>query len=290
MKNHAPFIAESIDVMKFTSDALDDIEKIRIMQENRLRTMTDEIKNLDGFDYPSVDVARTTTQQLIDIESDLIKELNRQLKRSPFIDFAKSHVGVGEKQFARLITEINDPFWRSENIINTDDETFTTRDGRTIAPGEVSFPAGPRTVTQLWSYCGLANTETGQPVRRTRGIRSNWNQNAKTRTWLIIDSCLKQLSPACRVTNETSIKSHLEGCSCSPYRVVIDNRRTKTIVDHPEWSPGHALADAKRIAMRELLKDLWRFSRDIHVENGYVLDNSQLIAQQHETNQGEAHV
>lgn len=290
MKNHAPFIAESIDVMKFTSDALDDIEKIRIMQENRLRTMTDEIKNLNSVDHPSMNVARMTTQQLIGMESDLIKELNRQLKQSPFADFVKSRVGVGEKQLARLITEIHDPFWRNEDIFNTSDETLTTRDSRTIAPGEVSFPAGPRSVTQLWSYCGLANTETGEPVRRTRGVRSNWNQDAKTRAWLIVDSCFKQLSPACRATSETSIKSHTESCACSPYRVIIDNRRAETALSHPEWSPGHALADAKRIAMRELLKDLWRFSRDIHVENGYVLDNNQLIAQQHETNQGEAHV
>ena len=279
-KNFAPHLAESIANMRFTSSALDDIERVKIAQENRLRSLTrsepDEDNIVRGLglpnDNPNVIIASATVDSLKAVEKELVKDLTKQLKKSPFYAFSKDLRGVGEKQFARLLTSIGDPFWREEDIINVADDPITTRDGRVIEPGEISFPAGSRTISQLWGYAGLANNEDGSIVRRTKGVKSNWNTEAKNRAWLIVESCQKQLDPECKATSETAIKEHYEDCACSPYRVVIDDRRTDTLVTHPEWTPGHSMADAQRIAMRHLLRDMWRFARDVHVANGLVLN------------------
>ena len=73
---------------------------------------------------------------------------------------------------------------------------------------------------------------------------------------------MKQLDASCKT--DTGIAEHVEGCGCSPYRVVIDQRRQRTATTHPEWTPGHSLNDAMRVASKRLLRDLWRESRRCH--------------------------
>ena len=85
---------------------------------------------------------------------------------------------------------------------------------------------------------------------------------AKTRAWLIIESCMKQLDATCKTG--TGITEHVDGCGCSPYRIAVDRRRQYTAVTHPDWTPGHSLNDGMRIASKQLLRDLWREARRIH--------------------------
>ena len=73
---------------------------------------------------------------------------------------------------------------------------------------------------------------------------------------------LASLVPACKTG--TGIADHLDGCACSPYRVVVDERRKHTAVTHPDWTPGHSLNDAMRVASKRLLRDLWREARRLH--------------------------
>lgn len=67
---------------------------------------------------------------------------------------------------------------------------------------------------------------------------------------------MKQLDPACK--GETGIANHVDGCGCSPYRIVVDQRRTRTLLTHPDWTPCHSLNDGMRIASKAFLRDLWR--------------------------------
>ena len=46
--------------------------------------------------------------------------------------------------------------------------------------------------------------------------------------------------------------------------MVIDQRRQRTATTHPEWTPGHSLNDAMRVASKRLLRDLWREARRCH--------------------------
>ena len=54
-------------------------------------------------------------------------------------------------------------------------------------------------------------------------------------------------------------------CSCSPYRIKYDERRAHTAASRPDWTDGHSHNDALRVASKEILKDLWRASREWHL-------------------------
>jgi hypothetical protein len=77
-------------------------------------------------------------------------------------------------------------------------------------------------------------------------------------------AALAVIDSSCK--GEEGIGRHLDGCKCSPYRIKVDQRRTRTLLTHPEWKPGHSLNDGMRVASKELLKDLWREAKRIHEE------------------------
>lgn len=203
------------------------------------------------------------------LEHQATLNLQRAVRKHPLGPWMKATVGVGEKQGARLLAAIGDPYWN----------TLYDR---------------PRTVSELWAYCGLhvhpaaqlrveaqrlrggggkqgdpgqAEADThavtaGVAPTRARGQRANWSTVAKTRAYLIAESCIKQVH--------------------SPYRAVYDDGRSKYAdAVHPEpcrrcgpagkpaekgspLSAGHQHARAMRLAMKEILKDLWRESKRIH--------------------------
>jgi hypothetical protein len=244
--------------LAFAADILDDLERTRNANANRLRIMTTLEADADGvvrgfgLDERHPDVARlsamvTTLDSLV---HDATLNLQRQMRRHPLGPWAKAQRGIGEKQAARLLAAVGDPYWN----------TLHNR---------------PRTVSELWAYCGLHTLPSGDhggtdaqsehvAARRTKGQKSNWSTNAKTRAWLCVESCMKQIDATCKSDN--GIGAHVEGCKCSPYRVVIDQRRTRTAETHPDWTPGHSLNDAMRIASKALLRDLWREAKRIHEE------------------------
>jgi hypothetical protein len=210
-----------------------------------------------GLDESHPDVARlavmvTTLDALV---HDATLQLQRQMRKHPLGPWAKAQRGIGEKQAARMLATIGDPYWHT-------------------------LHNQPRTVSQLWAYCGLhvltggdsdlAPRDTqcaaeGVAARRTKGVKSNWSTLAKTRAWLCVESCMKQIDAPCK--GEEGIGHHIAACKCSPYRIKVDQRRTHTLLTHPEWKPGHSLNDGMRVASKELLKDLWREAKRIHEED-----------------------
>lgn len=76
-------------------------------------------------------------------------------------------------------------------------------------------------------------------------------------------SCMKQLvKPCAREGDGPAV--HVDGCVCSPYRVVYDRRRAHTAVTRPDWTDGHSHNDAVRVAAKAILRDLWRAAREFH--------------------------
>jgi hypothetical protein len=219
------------------------------------------------------------------LECSAIRNLEKALVKHPLGPWVKTAVGVGEKQGARLIAAIGDPYWN----------TLHDR---------------PRLVSELWAYCGLhvhpaahvlhephekvgGGGKQGDPGHdphdthsrvagvaptRARGQRANWSTVAKTRAYLIAESCTKQRCAACKDLDG----KHTDDCTCSPYRIVYDDGRTKYAdAVHPApckrcgpagkpaeagspLSAGHQHARAMRLVMKEILKDLWHESRRIH--------------------------
>lgn len=257
-------------VLTLHADVLDDLERSRIACENRLRQFTrhalgedgelvdkpDKDGELRGFgltlDHPDVARLAGIVDALAKLEHDATLNLQRRMRAHPLGAWIKTQPGIGEKQAARLLAAIGDPYWN----------TLHDR---------------PRTVSELWAYCGLHVLPAGQTsaaapsrfaggepqicdpdhawpgtqrsnvgvaARRRKGERANWSATAKMRAYLIAKSCMKQRS--------------------SPFRADYEDRRAYTAVTHPEWTAGHSHNDALRITAKEVLKQLWREARRIH--------------------------
>ena len=230
--------------LAFAADVLDDLEKTRNANANRLRILTRDEADSDGEhrgfglteEHPDVAQMAAIVASLDGLVKEATKSLERRVRKHPLGPWIKAQRGVGDKTAGRLLAAIGDPYWN----------TLHDR---------------PRTVSELWAFAGL-HTNGESAARRQKGVKANWSTNAKTRAWLVIESCMKQINPACK--QDDAIGVHEDGCGCSPYRIVIDERRQRTRETHPDWTPGHSLNDAMRIASKELLKDLWIQARDLH--------------------------
>lgn len=236
-----------------------DLEQIRIASQNRLRILTttepddDGVHRGFGLDPSHPDVARLQgiTDALTALEHGAELNLKRALRKCGIHPWVKAQVGLGEKQVARLLGAIGDPYWH-------------------LAEDR------PRTVSELWAYCGLhvlpaspgapdthrtsaggaQTSDPGRPrtdthtsvagvaAKRRKGQRANWSTDAKTRAYLVATSCIKQAR--------------------SPYRAVYDTRRAHTAATHTDWTAGHSHNDALRITSKAILRDLWRESKRLH--------------------------
>lgn len=249
-------------LVTFMCATLDDIEDQRIAQENRFRMLTRDVEDSDGEmrgmgiaeDHSDVAVFKMMIDSLDNTEQHVIKMLERHVKVHPMGPWIMAQQGVGLKQAGRLIGAIGDPYWN----------TLHDR---------------PRTVAELWSYCGLA---PGQ--RRKQGVVDKWSADAKSRVWLITTSIVKQLRGTCKTVNEdeTVTVEHIDGCECSPWRVQYDARKAATVgrlhatdcvrcgpSGHPAktgspWSDAHRHADAMRYVGKRILREMWRESRRLH--------------------------
>jgi len=253
------------------ADTLWDIERLRIASENRLRQFTRGIGEADkdgrkrgfGWDLRSPAVATLaaiTGHMLCDstvvretlgdekparhkgccLEHDAERNLTRALRAHPLGPWVRERKGAGEKQGGRLIAVIGDPYMRPPILL--EDGSWD--------------PARPRTVAELWAYCGL---KPGQ--KRKRGEKANWSAAAKMRAWNIAGSMLKagnrELYDKRKAATEG--RAHSGECvRCGP--------SGKPAQPGTPWSDGHRHADALRIVSKEVLKDLWREARRIHEE------------------------
>lgn len=228
-------------LLGMSADVLDDLEKTRIMNENRLRQFTRPAGQADedgeyrgfGLDESHPDVARQAA--LVDglkkLEEDAIKNLERAMKKNPLGPWVKKQTGLGFKQTARLLASLRDPFWND-------------------------LHERPRTVSELWQYAGH-----GSESRKKRGHQVFWNPDAKMRLWNISNSCIKTKGHYRNVYDdrraETAEKVHTRECvRCGP--------SGKPAQPGTPWAKGHQHADALRIVGKEILRDMWLEAKRIH--------------------------
>jgi hypothetical protein len=265
------------------ADVLDDLERVRIANENRVRQLTRNIEDSDGvergfgltLDHPQVAALQATVEGLAALEHGATLALKRAMRTHLLGPWVKNTAGIGEKQGARLLAAIGDPYWN----------TLHDR---------------PRTVSELWAYCGYhvlpagghlrdathlplaaggaqtsdtddqrardahMSSVVGVAAKRARGQRANWSATAKMRAHLVAEACMK--------------------CRTSPFRLVYDAARehyayavhkTPCVRCGPAGKPaavgtplslGHQHARALRKVAKEVLKDLWRESKRLHEE------------------------
>lgn len=222
--------------LAITAELLEDIERVRIGNGHRIRILTTTEPDSDGEtrgfglpdDHPGVTLQRDLDDALAKVEHQVVLALNRQMRHHPLGPWQKQQKGVGEKQLARLLAVIGDPYWNSA-------------------------AERPRTVSELWAYCGLV---PGQ--KRRKGQKSNWSTRAKTRAWLIAASAIKQDGWLREVYDKrrhfTAERAH--DADCPPCHAKAGD----------PWRPGHQHADAMRLMSKELLRELWRESKRLHEE------------------------
>ena len=276
-------------VIGVLADVVEDLEKVRTANANRVRILTRNEADSDGenrgfgltLDHPEVAKLALSVEAMKAAEHDAILNLRRAMRKHPLIDFQRRHKGVGEKQLARLLAVIGDPFWND-------------------------LHDRPRTVSELWAYAGFHVIKTsgsgqrpcdaqlgsavagsnstpatifssptqpsnaaGVAPRHTRGRRSNWSEDARKRVWVIASAMPKfpgghyeQVYRAARV-KYAEAKHSAECVRCGP--------AGKPAQPGSDLSDGHKHARAIRIVAKELLKDMWRESRDLYVANGWEL-------------------
>lgn len=241
------------------AEIVDDLERTRIANENRLRQLTRMTIDSDGllrgrcYSPIDKDIERITAlvEGLKRTEHEAVLHLQRVVRVHPLGIWGKQIRGVGDKQLARLLAVIGDPYIRE--IAQTE-----MVDGERVVVG---VTAEPRTVSALWAYTGY-RVDEGQACRRKKGVQSNWSTVAKTRAFLIVEACLKAGGNPYRDAYDTRKaktegRTHAQDCvRCGP--------SGKPALTGSEWSAGHRHADAMRVAAKTLLRDLWRESKRLH--------------------------
>lgn len=329
-----PILADP--VLGLYADVVDDLENVRIANQNRLRQLTDTSEHGHGLseDNPEIRKLATIVDALKTEEHKAILNLQKAMRAHPLGPWVKQTPGIGEKQMARLLASIRDPFWNDLHQRPRTVSELWSYAGFSVfqvpvkPPGGPDFPVtqsvraagakppadqqlpdthqdsvgGPHTsgghvtpgthtpvaagtdnpdspITSDHQHRAAVGASSSNPddqrdsaahkvhvvgvaPHRRRGHKSNWNNQARQRIWLIAQSCIKQAN--------------------SPYREIYDAAREKYSaathsIECPRCGPagkpapigsplslGHQHARATRIMCKEILRDLWRQAAAIH--------------------------
>lgn len=243
MNGEGPLLADP--TLGLLADILNDIEEVRIAAENRVRILTRDEPDTDGElrgfrlppDHPGVAVLAGIATEIKKVEAAAVKELEKAMRAHPLAHLQKREKGVGEKQLARVLGEIGDPYWND-------------------------LHDRPRTFGELKAFCGLAVVD-GRGQHRKKGVVVNYNPMARVRLWAIASQVVKvgvggkyeQIYRDRRALTEDRVHS-VECPRCGP--------SGEPAQPGTPWSRGHQHADALRIVMVEILRDLWEAAREYH--------------------------
>lgn len=217
-----------LTTIKTLGNLLDDLERVRIMNTNRVAALERD----HGASLPHLDII---SRQLRAVEHEAELELKRAWRKHPLAPWAKTIPGIGEKLIARLIAETGDPGQRPN-------------------------------VAKLWAYCGLGDPARKRRKGMTQEEAfALGNPHAKKICWLIGESFVKVNRGPGRATYDAARtlyadRVHATACvRCGP--------AGKPAAPGSPWSLKHQHEAAKRKAVKEFLKQLWIASRQPGVED-----------------------
>lgn len=224
------------------SECFLDIQEVRMRTENRLR---------------SGQVSKVTTDALLksvrNSETMLRSPLKKALKvaHPELYAWAGETPGIGEHTLGLLLGHTGHPIiahphhWTDHPPEDHVCDPDRCGKSRHLVAGQPFV----RSQSQFRSYCGH-----GDPARKRRkGMTADdamalGNPGAKRATYLMAKACMQQTGAG--------------NGERSPYRDVYEDRRITTAGTRPEWTDGHALADALRITGKEILNDVWAVARE----------------------------
>lgn len=272
-------------VLAMASAMLDDLELVRIANENRLRQLVRVGLDKDdlhrgfelmppgitvGEDEKVVDVILFEAAQHVEIQKAAGKvRLGRPKTWDPFVWqmclVLPPMIKANNDATKNLEIAIQDhPMheWIKEQRGLGDKQV-----GRLLAcigdPYWHNKADRPRGLYELWAYCGYSVTEQGLAPARKRGVRGTWSPEARMRLRMISESCMKSGGPFRTIYDDTKLKyaeatHHLVCVRCGPSGAPAQP-------DSP-LSKNHIHARALRKVSKEVLRGLWREARRIHLE------------------------
>lgn len=262
------------------ADILDDFMRVRIANQNRLRSLTSTEDWGKGVKAP--DYIANLIGHLEALEHGAELNLIRAVRRSPLGAWVKATPGVGEKGIGRLLKEIGDPAWNfkesrprtlrelyaycglhvwpAHNDIGSQvnyggpgtDPQSIYEDQRTFGVGAISERGDAHNISEGLAPAGVA-------PHRVKGQQSNWSTAAKTRLYTTAEACMKHRGSTYRPLYESARAKYAEvthqtECKrCGP--------AGKPALIGSSLSAGHQHARALRLVMKAILKDLWLTSR-----------------------------
>lgn len=231
--------------LRLLADVLDDLESVRIANQNRLRTLTTSPKVHGlGLDPEAPEALRLAglVDGLTQLEKQAEKDLARGLKAHPLGSAAKAMPGVGDKQGARLLAAIGNPYIHGATGL-------------------------PRAVGSLWSYAGHGDASR----KRHKGMSQAelfalGSPEAKMRTYLVATSVWKSGVRDGQPTNDLVAVGYGRKSSTEGRTHAVECRRCgpsgKPAEAGSPWSDAHRHADALRVLGKEVLRRLWLAARD----------------------------
>lgn len=248
------------------AENLNDIETTRISMSNRLH-------QLAQLDAGQADIRRLEAliEGLEQLEHVAILDVQRAMRAHPLGPWVKRSKGVGEKQAARLLASIGNPYWNSlhqrprrgpaelwaycgYHVISPDGHrrpdplTMPAVRGSLLPASQKRSDSRSRsaggqssaTPTDQADYGTHEKLVGGVAPKRRKGQRANWNAAARTRAYLVAESCMKTRT--------------------GTYRHVYDDGRAM----YTALPDGHAHARALRLVAKAVLRDIYLEARDWH--------------------------
>ncbi len=229
-------MTQELAAIRTLGNLLDDTEKLRIMNGNRIGA----IERTYGSSLPTLDLSQKALGQL---EHQVRLDICRAWRKHPLAPWAKGVRGLGELSIARLIATIGDPYIATPH--HWEDGVCVEDEQR------------PRTVSQLCQFCGVGNPN----LKRAKGMTQAeafklGNPRAKKQLYLIAGSFLKagnrDVYDAARA--EYAERKHERPCP-----------QCHAIAGDP-WRDGHKHMAAMRKVEKRFLRDLWLAARALHPE------------------------
>jgi hypothetical protein len=257
-----PILAD--DTLGICADVVQDLEDVRKANENRLRTLTaprDQHGHGMSIEHPDVKRLSDIVAAISAAEHQAVLNLQRVIRKHPLGPFVKNSKGVGEKQAARLLRTIGDPYWNE-------------------------LHNRPRKLRELYRFCGMdvVNTSahaitdshsghgSGVAPSKQRGEKVHWSPDARMRLWLVANQCVKEPGTSWPDGPQPTWR----------YREVYEQGRTKyaeavhtteckrcgpkgkPALEGSPLSAAHQHARAIRLICKAILRDLFEESKRIH--------------------------
>lgn len=241
-------VASSFKAVALTASILEDAMKYRIALDNRLgieskAKIAEKIRKgkEDTLLVPNVNAAPDMfeyAEVMKEREKELEKLLGAQIRNLPpvFVEFMEETRGLNDKSFGRLLGHIGHPCWKTPKWYEDHPEGKKKWDG-SIKQVLVEGKTEPRSVGQLWQYCGV-----GAAGKRKKGMTQDdaqalGNQNAGAVLEVIARNMVRN-------QNERYCEYYYDA-------------KASAAMTHPDWPDGHVNNHGLRIIKKNLLKDLW---------------------------------